>query len=150
MTVLGDESYPLRPWLLTPYKQVTGDDYHSRVSYNEVHNCATSYIRSAFRLLIGRFQRLKLIRRKDIQSVRTIVHACCVLHNISRSMENGLPMEFMTSDDEIALYNGNNNCNHAVGGISGSDMEISPDAYEAELLREAVANNLYKMKQNSS
>lgn len=79
--IIGDAAYPLRQWLLTPYR----DNGHLSRQQRHFNTCLSTtrvVVERSFAALKGRFRRLQYI---DTQAVRTAVDmilVCCILHNI--------------------------------------------------------------------
>lgn len=79
--LLGDGAYPLKQWLLTPYRD-NGHLSQQQVRYNISLSSKRQVIERAFALLKGRFRRLKYINMKYIEEICKTIVAACVLHNI--------------------------------------------------------------------
>lgn len=78
--ILGDGGYPLRKWLLTPYRD-NGHLTPEQKKYNTYHSSNRVVIERAFALLKGRFRRLHYLDTASISTAVDIIVACCVLHN---------------------------------------------------------------------
>uniref|UniRef100_A0A8D8TFT5 Nuclease HARBI1 n=1 Tax=Cacopsylla melanoneura TaxID=428564 RepID=A0A8D8TFT5_9HEMI len=78
--ILGDSAYPLKPWLLVPYKDF-GHLTRQQRNYNYLHSKTRVVIENAFGLLKNRWQKCQKITTKDPKTAWDIVAACCVLHN---------------------------------------------------------------------
>lgn len=91
--ILGDGAYPLRPWLMTPYRD-TGNLTREQRKYNFAHSSTRSIIERTFALLKGRFRRLHYVESRNIGTVNDIILACCTLHNISIS-DGDVAIDFM-------------------------------------------------------
>ncbi|XP_054724465.1 putative nuclease HARBI1 isoform X2 [Uloborus diversus] len=79
--LLGDNSYPLEPWLMTPIQDPETD---LEETYNIRHLCGLSVIQKCIHVLKSRFKCL-LGERPLYYSPRkaaNIVNACAVLHNM--------------------------------------------------------------------
>jgi len=103
--ILGDGAYPIKPWLMTPYRD-TGNLTRDQKHYNYVHSATRTVIERVFALLKGRFRRLHFIECKNVKTIDDIVIACCVLHNISIS-EGDIALDFMDpiEVDQANAYN---------------------------------------------
>lgn len=87
--LLGDGAYPLKEWLITPYR----DNGHLTVQqkrFNVSLSSKRQVIERAFGMLKGRFRRLKYINVKSVQEICEIIVATCVLHNICILEHDGL------------------------------------------------------------
>lgn len=79
--LIGDASYPLKPWLMKGYTQ------HHQLSpeqrrFTHTLTSARSVVDTAFTRLKGRWQ--CLLKKNDIDHtmMARVITACCVLHNI--------------------------------------------------------------------
>ncbi|XP_004520387.1 putative nuclease HARBI1 [Ceratitis capitata] len=79
--LLGDDTYPLEPWLLTPLQEIKN---RADASYNERHSNAHNTIRHTFGLLRTRFKCLSKGSKLYYTHERgaNIIYACSILHNI--------------------------------------------------------------------
>lgn len=79
--VLGDSAYPLQSWLLKPFAdngRLTAEQH----IYNKKMCRARVVVENAFGRLKGRWRCLMKRNDGDIQLVKSMVLACCALHNI--------------------------------------------------------------------
>lgn len=79
--LLGDKAYPIRPELMTPFKD-NGHLTRSQTNFNYKLSATRSTIERAFGLLKKRFRCLKFLDVKRIDWIPKYIVACCVLHNI--------------------------------------------------------------------
>lgn len=79
--LIGDSAYPLKDWLLTPYKDF-GNLTNDQKRYNFIHSSSRMCVERAFGALKGRFRRLKYIDMLDICEAVKLVLSCCTLHEI--------------------------------------------------------------------
>ncbi|XP_058748728.1 protein ANTAGONIST OF LIKE HETEROCHROMATIN PROTEIN 1-like [Vicia villosa] len=79
--VVGGYSYPLLPWLMTPYE--TNGISDSQFTFNNKHEAARLLAVRAFSLLKGSWRILsKVMWRPDKRKLPSIILTCCLLHNI--------------------------------------------------------------------
>ncbi|XP_060064932.1 putative nuclease HARBI1 [Ylistrum balloti] len=96
--IIGDAAYPLRRWLMTPFKN-TGHLTQEQRHYNYMHSSNRVVIERAFSLLKGRFRRLQNLDTNTVRTAVNIIMACCVLHNICL-LSNDEVEEFMEGGDD--------------------------------------------------
>lgn len=79
--ILGDAAYPIREWLIIPYK-----DYGNLSENQKMFNkqfCATRVlIENTFGLLKGRFRQLIEVDMHNVDKISKFIISCCVLHNL--------------------------------------------------------------------
>lgn len=96
--LLGDAAYPLKVWLITPYRD-TGRLTRQQKYFNKCLASKRQVIERAFGLLKGRFRRLKHINNRSVISICDSIQAACVLHNIC--IQNGEDIEeFLEQEDQ--------------------------------------------------
>lgn len=79
--IIGDAAYPLRTWLITPYRDnghLTGQQKH----FNTCLSTTRVTVERAFGMLKGRFGRLQTVDTKKVKTTIDLIVVCCVLHNI--------------------------------------------------------------------
>lgn len=96
--LLGDAAYPLKTWIMTPYKD-NGHLTEQQKTYNYLHSSTRMVIEQAFALLKGRFRRLKYVDIDKVDDIPKIVIVACVLHNICLCNEDSF-LDFMDNQDE--------------------------------------------------
>ena len=97
--LIGDAAYPLKPWILTPYKD-NGHLTRQQSRYNFIHSSTRMVVERSLALLKGRFRKLKTSMVKQrIQDVPEIVVAACVLHNICMMTEDDIH-DFLHDEDD--------------------------------------------------
>ncbi|KAI8120492.1 putative nuclease HARBI1 [Lucilia cuprina] len=72
-----DSGYPLRPWLLTPYRSATENERRYNTVHAQARNCVerlNGVLKSVFRCLQGGLN-------TSPQNAGKIINACAVLHN---------------------------------------------------------------------
>ncbi|KAM3296673.1 hypothetical protein ACQJBY_038827 [Aegilops geniculata] len=90
--IIGDEGYPLLPWLLTPYQEEDLSD--SNVEFNRRHSATTTCALKAMARFKGTWKYLQEETWWPVNpdSVVKIIRACCMLHNIVIDMEDDAAM----------------------------------------------------------
>lgn len=78
--LLGDSAYPLQKWLLRPFSH--SDLTAEQQLYNNRVSPALAVVQHAFTRLKGRWRCLMKRNDSDIELVKTMVLACCALHNL--------------------------------------------------------------------
>ncbi|KAL6614197.1 hypothetical protein ACP70R_036467 [Stipagrostis hirtigluma subsp. patula] len=85
--IVGDASYPLLPWLMTPYQE--HDLSPGKAEFNKRHAAARLVVQGALTNLKERWQVLKgELWRPDKHRLPRIIYACCLLTNIMIDFED--------------------------------------------------------------
>ncbi|XP_031358255.1 putative nuclease HARBI1 [Photinus pyralis] len=79
--LIGDSAYPIRQWLLTPYRDY-GNLTRQQIKYNKKLSSSRVKIENAFGLLKGRFRQLGRLDFHKVVKMAQFILCCCVLHNI--------------------------------------------------------------------
>lgn len=79
--LIGDASFPLKPWLMKGYCQEHQLSPEQR-RFTYTLNSARSVVDTAFTRLKGRWRCLLKKSDIDVSMMPRVVAACCVLHNI--------------------------------------------------------------------
>ncbi|KAK5648171.1 hypothetical protein RI129_003063 [Pyrocoelia pectoralis] len=104
--LIGDSAYPIREWLLTPFKDY-GNVTEQQKNYNKKLSRARVKIENSFVLLKGRFRQLQRVDFHKVLKSSQFILACCVLHNVC--------IEFNDNCEEIAIEDNNaTNINNVV------------------------------------
>ncbi|XP_047080686.1 putative disease resistance protein RGA4 [Lolium rigidum] len=90
--LIGDEGYPLLPWLLTPYQEENLSD--SKAEFNRRHSAATTWAQKALSMLQEKWKCLQedVWWPENLQARFKMIQACCRLHNIVIDMEDDAEM----------------------------------------------------------
>ncbi|KAE9621938.1 hypothetical protein Lal_00032566 [Lupinus albus] len=102
--VVGGYSYPLLPWLITPYETNNGIS-DSQSTFNHNHRGARLHAVKAFSLLKGSWKILsKVMWRPDKMKLPSIILTCCLLHNIIIDCGDTLDLDLALSDHHDLGY----------------------------------------------
>ena len=82
--IVGDRGYPLLSWCITPFKMGPMGVPLSReeVWFNRKHSSTRMSVERAFGILKSRFKEIGTKSSLKLDFLPTVVHCCCVLHNI--------------------------------------------------------------------
>jgi hypothetical protein len=82
--IVGDRGYPLLSWCITPFKMGPLGVPLSReeVWFNRKHSSTRMSVERGFGILKARFKEIGTKSSLKLDFLPTVVHACCVLHNI--------------------------------------------------------------------
>ncbi|KAL1509932.1 hypothetical protein ABEB36_004596 [Hypothenemus hampei] len=106
--LLGDSAYPLRPWLMTPYRDY-GNLSEQQRNYN-IKFCRTRVlIENTFGLLKTRFRQLMRLEFHSVEKSCNFIIACCVLHNLCIDNNDFIDEEGddVTDEGEEAIFDNN-------------------------------------------
>ena len=82
--IVADRGYPLLSWCITPFKMgpmgkgLTNEE----VWFNRKHSSTRMCVERAFGILKARFKEIGGKSSLKLDFLPTVVHACCVLHNV--------------------------------------------------------------------
>ena len=82
--VLANRGYPLLSWCITPFKKGPMGTPLSREEswFNRKHSSTRMSVERGFGILKARFKEIGSKSSLRLDFLPTVVHACCVLHNI--------------------------------------------------------------------
>lgn len=86
--ILGDLSYPLQDWLLTPFHD-TGQLTAQQHTFNQKVSQARLVVEEAFGRLKGRWRFLVKRNICDINLLKSMLLTCCALHNLCEDRGDG-------------------------------------------------------------
>lgn len=125
--IIGDSAYPLRRWLLTPYRE-TGLLVEHQTNFNIRLSSALYLVENAVAQVKGRFRRLLFLDIREIDTITKTVIVGCVLHNLCLAANDQFEQYMeLSPDDDIQP-----DCNSCF---------IDNDA-EGSLRREKTARNV--------
>lgn len=127
--LLGDGAYPIREWLLVPYK-----DYGRLTEPQKMFNktfCATRVlIENTFGLLKCRFRQLLYLDIHSVDKITKFIISTCVLHNMCIDMDDHI--EINEEENETLLVGSEDNMFEA-------DIALKR---KGEIKRDIIKNNL--------
>lgn len=102
--ILGDQGYPCLNWLIPPFRDLP-DLQPLQKRFNAYQRRGRIVVETAFGALKGRWRILLDTVTMKTETVPTMVHACCILHNFCFSQKDvNFPEEYAgddeTSDDQ--------------------------------------------------
>ena len=96
---VGDDAFALRETMMKPYsKRNLNDD--ERI-FNYRLSCARRVVENVFGILANRFQVLLTTMRHKPSTVKVIVKACIVLHNLMRIRYPSIQNEMIDRPEDI-------------------------------------------------
>lgn len=127
--IIGDNAYPLLPWLIVPFSGELTDEqrlFNFKLSYTRsVVECAFAKLRSTWRLLQTK------IKKPNMEMLPRTILACCILHNMLLSIE--------TYENE----NVNEIIDESGTSLQGMDtVEVDPDAITARMALMEYVNSI--------
>ncbi|XP_061183155.1 putative nuclease HARBI1 [Saccostrea echinata] len=116
--ILADNAYPLRNWLISPFKNY-GHLTPQQQRYNTKLSSARQSVERCFAHLNGRFRRLKEVTFHNPRHIAKLIMAGCILHNLCVIHTDDIE-EFM--DNNAILEDAENECEniyqHGVHGVA--------------------------------
>ncbi|KAF7099233.1 hypothetical protein CFC21_100894 [Triticum aestivum] len=124
--IIGDAGYPLRPWLLTPYR-LEDDISDSKVEFNKRHSAATAMALRALERLKDTWKCLQGEgwHPNNQRDLRWTINTCCRLHNIVIDMEE---------EGAVMLSNQEKNCMEQVSQLLEEDAVKVRDVLSQHLV----------------
>lgn len=129
--LLGDAGYPLKPYLITPFR-CPGDTPNAerQVRFNEIHSKARmtvertiGVLKNVFRCIIG----ARLLHYKPEKAAK-IINVCCALHNLRLQFNVPIDEEFFEAPDN----------NRILDPIFEGAVDMSADMIRQEILSAIV------------
>ena len=99
--LLGDAGYPIRAWLMTPWKST---DSQEKRRYNEIFCKERVIIERCFGQLKCRFPKLLYKVRAHAANIPSIIVSCVILHNIAKYVkDDDFPFPVEPSSDDASV-----------------------------------------------
>lgn len=117
--ILGDAAYPLKKYLITPYRDY-GNLSQKQKNFNYKFSVCRVKIENAFGLLKARFRQLMRLDFHTVQRCCKFIIACCTLHNLC-ILHNDLLEEidimeqFQNIENDLEEYRDNRENDRAAG-----------------------------------
>ena len=82
--IVADRGYPLLSWCITPFKMgpMGAPLSNEETWFNRKHSSTRMSVERAFGILKARFKEIGTKSSLKLEFLPTVVHSCCVLHNI--------------------------------------------------------------------
>jgi hypothetical protein len=95
---VGDEAFPLRPWLMRPIPGRSLENDQQRI-YNYRLSRARRTIENAFGILVSRWRILNRSLNMKVEHAENVILACCILHTFLHTKSTALypPPNFIDS-----------------------------------------------------
>ena len=97
--IFGDSAYPLRNWLITPFKNF-GNLTVQQTRFNKRLSSVRQTVERAFGHLKGRFRRLREVPLHNAEDICKLIYAACILHNFYIINDENVE-EFIAVDDNL-------------------------------------------------
>ena len=107
--IVADRGYPLLSWCITPFKKgpMGFALTHEEAWFNRKHSSTRMSVERGFGILKSRFKEIGTKSLLKLEFLPTVVHACCVLHNLllaskDRTLDQILVECHLPTMDDIA------------------------------------------------
>ena len=106
--IVADRGYPLLSWCITPFKRGPMGVTLTReeVWFNRKHSSTRMSVERGFGILKARFKEIGTKSSLKLDFLPTVVHCCCVLHNILLASKDRT-LEQILADCELAPMDDN-------------------------------------------
>lgn len=141
--LLGDAAYPLRDYLITPFKDY-GNMTAKQKKFNLAHSQTRVRIENTFGIMKQRFRQLTRLDFFLVERMSKFVLACCTLHNLCIELDDEWQEredDEEDDDDETPAFEGERNAPSIPAGGSQSARNAALRRL-GELKRESIANQL--------
>ncbi|CAI6373883.1 unnamed protein product [Macrosiphum euphorbiae] len=127
--LLGDGAYPIREWLLVPYKDY-GRLTESQKTFNKTLSSTRVLIENTFGLLKSRFRQLLQLDIHSVDKITKFIISSCVLHNLCIDMDDHIELR---DEENEELLNGPDDT------VFETDMLLKKNG---ETKRDAIKNSM--------
>ena len=127
--LLGDSGYPLRRFLMTPYRN---PETAAQANFNRIHVQERMHIERAFGELKQRFQALRNGIRLKLERVTTTIYAAFILHNFCKR-ENDPDFD----NERIGEEDDDENDAGSEGGVNEGGSDVA-----GSVIRDNIAETL--------
>lgn len=104
--LLGDGAYPIREWLLIPYKDY-GRLTESQKKFNNSLSATRVLIENTFGLLKSRFRQLLQLDIHSVDKITKFIISSCVLHNLCIDMNDQIEIPDEENEGLLSLSEDN-------------------------------------------
>nr|CAI5868092.1 unnamed protein product [Callosobruchus analis] len=134
MVLLGDSGYEISRWLMTPYRNTeTGEG----IAFNTLFTKQRVIIDRCFGQLKGRFPIFQYMVRVKLDRVVSVIISCAVLHNISKFLNDPVPVDEQEDDINVEEEKKYNSVNE--------DENVRRRGLQR---REEIKNSIYQLQIN--
>lgn len=102
--ILGDGAYPIREWLITPFKDY-GNLSANEKKFNKMLSATRVLIENTFGLLKSRFRQLIEVDMHNVDKISKFIISCCVLHNLCIENNDDIDFPMYEKQNVNEVYN---------------------------------------------
>ncbi|XP_033729734.1 protein ANTAGONIST OF LIKE HETEROCHROMATIN PROTEIN 1-like [Pecten maximus] len=115
--IVADSAYPLKDWLVTPFKD-NGHLNHNQRRFNRILSSGRQIVERAIGHLKGRFRRLQEITVHEPRLIVSLITCGCIMHNLCILSHENLDTYMNYDDDNNHPNNFPNIFQNDVGGVA--------------------------------
>lgn len=132
--VLADSGYGAAPWVLVPYQAPSTP---AQTYFNSIYAKERVIIERCFGQLKRRFPALHYKLRVHLSRVPEMIISCCVLHNVSKHLNDAEDFPELPEDEKLEL------------GSERAETEATVRR-KGQMLRDQIANILFQTRNSNS